>query len=282
MTSKVPSLQDLDKPADRIRLHVQADKRPVVLVEGESDKRFLRRLSNDQMAIFPCAGRSNAVTITAELNGTVRNAVVCVVDRDFDDVDGKDDGEFPVFPYENADLEGMLATAKVIAVLVDEYGSSDKIAKAGGFALVERSVSSIAIRIALLRRANALNGWGLAFDKVDLTKKINSVSLDFKAAAYCAALRATSAVSPSAQALVDIADGATKLDSPASCPRVGERYFRGRDYLAVVGVALTRWIGSQRRESVDAETLANVVRLSAASEPHVERWYADLLEYLQR
>lgn len=276
-----PSIRDFDRPDDRIRLHVQVDARPVALVEGESDRRFIQKLSSDEVVAFSCGGRPNALSVTASLVGNISNEIACVVDRDFDDFSDGDVDGLPVFPYENADLEGMLCVAGAVSELVAEFGSASKLEQAGGLDVVEKAILSIALKVAALRRANAQHRWGLAFDSVDIARKVDGATIQLKTEPYCRALAATSESAPQVSHLIDIATGSVQIADPAICPRVGARYFRGRDYLAVLGVTLTRKIGSQRRESVDSETLARVLRLSCASAPWVQQWYSDLRRFMR-
>lgn len=53
------SMRDLDCIADRIRLNRQRDKRPVVILEGPSDKRVLQRSFHDQHVSYFVAGTRN-------------------------------------------------------------------------------------------------------------------------------------------------------------------------------------------------------------------------------
>jgi hypothetical protein len=205
----------------------------------------------------------------------------CIVDRDFDDtvelVEGKG---VPVFPYENADLEAMLSStiSKPLMAMLDELASQEKLAKWGGKIPFLRSVQSAVVPVAILRRANAEENWGIKFDGVDLASKVDRSTLKIKVQPYCAALSATVDNSPSQAELIEYVNGVRVPRSTAHCPRGAEPYYRGRDLLAVLGVALRSAAGSCGHAITEVEHLAKMLRLTAAGMISDSSWATDLVQ----
>ncbi|WP_405819378.1 DUF4435 domain-containing protein [Streptomyces sp. NBC_01390] len=267
------SLRNLDNLADRVRLHHQGDPRNVVIVEGVSDERTLQRSFPDgNIVYFPAGSRPVALEAAQKLTLWRQGYFICVVDRDFDDEVAnlsRSNSKMPLHPYDNADLEGMLTVAGAASDLVSELGSSEKIANLGGVQKVVQKTLSLIDPISRLRRANYENGWGLAFDKVEIYSKIDRKIFTLKMQPYCAALDSTSDQSPGQAVLLEYANGTRNLKAAPKCPRGTSPYFRGRDFLGALSAALCGYCGSKRPQSVDTEHLASVLRLAGSD--HLRR-----------
>jgi 5S rRNA maturation endonuclease (ribonuclease M5) len=263
-----------------VRLHRQRDQRPFLIVEGPSDVRILQRAFADQdIVYFPANTRSLALEAAEKLEEWRQLNFACVVDRDFDvEVEEAEKRLHSVHPYENADMEAMLAVSKAGIDLLLEIGSSDKIDKLGGVQEVIIRLMEILEPVTRLRRANAENQWGLAFDKVDLSGKIDKKSMVLKLRPYCTALHEKSEASPGVAALVQYADGTQPLSQEPVCPRGSRPYFRGRDFLVVLGAALCGYCGTKRAQSVTQENLEGSLRLAGAQEIRISDWGRDLLQ----
>ncbi|MBP5938728.1 DUF4435 domain-containing protein [Streptomyces acidiscabies] len=235
------SMRELDCVADRIRLNRQNDKRPVVILEGPSDRRILERAFRDQAVSYFVTGTRNvALEAAAQLADWKQEYFTCIVDRDFDDVvKGEMSKNASIHPYENADLEAMLLVSKTGIDLISELGSSGKIEKHGGEAVVVSKLLEIVAPVTRLRRASFENDWRLAFDEVDLAAKIEKKDMKFKLQSYCLSLHRESPKSPGPATLENYAVGAIQPRQEPSCPRGSSPYFRGRDFLAVLRGCLT-------------------------------------------
>lgn len=277
----IVSIKAYDRVADRVRQHKQADRRPALIVEGPGDSRFLRVGFDDKYVIFPAGNRGQAFAVTEQLVDWLIPDVACVVDRDFDhEVVRRESNGFPVFAYENADLEAMSSKTDAFDLMLFELGSEQKIGDSGGPASIAGKIYSIVIPIARLRTANAVNGWGLAFDKVDLADKVSVATLEFNLKGYCAALHSKTLDPPQLSELVAVADGLTSLPQEPSCPRGSSPYYRGRDFLAVVGVALRRQAGSCQKAATEVEHLAGILRAIACRTVKSSSWGKDLERFI--
>ncbi|MFH8284782.1 hypothetical protein [Streptomyces antibioticus] len=277
------SLRQLDRLSDRIRLHKQVDSRQVAIVEGASDERILARaFGKEEIVYFQAGTRSLALDAAKQLVGWGKDYFVCIVDRDFDDEVDRENGENPhLHPYENADLEAMLAVSTVGVDLIAELGSEGKIAARGGIPEIIAKLYEMVQPVATLRRANIENGWGLAFDKVDLVAKIDKKNMLLKVQSYCAALSDVSEGSPGQAVLIEYANGTRTVSAPSSCPRGSTPFFRGRDFLAILCAALCGYCGSKRPQAVDPESLAESLRLAGADYLRTSRWGKDLLSIIR-
>ena len=272
------SIRDYDRPADRIRQHRQADKRPVVVVEGSSDARLIREGFKRRLQPFPVGTRSVALETIRQLVDWKFASVVCIVDRDFDRVVATHEADgLPLHPYENADIEAMLSLTDALRLMLIEVGSEQKLTSFGGMPAVLKLLHSVVMPVTRLRAANAEMGWGLAFDEVDLADKVDMRTLSLKVESYCAALASKSPNAPRKEILVSWANGTRQPSFIPTCPRGSSPYFRGRDFLAIVGVALRSKIGSCERAATRSDHLARVLRAVSGPMLSSSKWGDDLL-----
>lgn len=255
-------LRAYDRPADRIRLHRQVDRRPLLVLEGPSDERFCGRVLADySFGSFPVGSRSAVVVCVTELVGAGLPAVLGLVDRDF--IEGPDEAGLSALAYyDGADLEGMLIATGAFDELVSEFGSAEKIARFGGVSAVREAIVDRVVPIARLRTENAQRRLGLRFDSVELADKTTLTDV-FVKATYCDALHDRSD-KPSG-VTVSALRALFERDEPARrCPS-GLPMVRGKDALAVLGQLLRRQLGSLSRDAATPEHLASALRLSASS-----------------
>ncbi|UQI47894.1 DUF4435 domain-containing protein [Streptomyces sp. HU2014] len=272
------SLRDYDRLADRIRLHHQVDKRPVIIVEGPSDERILKRAFGDGNSYFSAGTRNSALEEAQALHNWKQNYFTCVVDRDFDDTVAEFESQnIPIHAYENADLEAMLSVSGVAASLIAEFGSATKIEAKGGITYIIDKLFQTIDPVTRLRRANIENSWGLTFDAIDLRSKIDKKSLEFKVQSYCAALNETSDSKPGQNVLLQYATGELSLQKTPSCPRGTTPYFRGRDFLALLSTSLCGYCGTRRSQSVEPEILEASLRLGGSDQIRTSSWGRELM-----
>jgi hypothetical protein len=270
-------LRGVDRLPDRIRLHRQADSRAVVVVEGRKDELFVGRLMPGKVAIFPAGTRDEVIRAARRLRDLELDQVSCVLDRDFDDeVIAAEANGLPIVPYDDADLEAMLWWSPVLSDVVEEIGSRVKLARFGGIAALRDKCIDVVQPLQRLRRANALNGWGIAFDKLELRRRINHRTLSLRVQSLCDALwRPDLDVDKSA-----LYEAATSFPE-AQCPATGRPLVRGRDAIAAVGVALRSTVGNLSYANAEAERIAEIMRLRASeADIHATRWRTRLHDLL--
>ena len=85
MTSSTSTLQHLDRPADRIRLHLQAPGTRALVVEGPTDQHLLET-HLPETSIFPVGGRYNVIQTLRVTESADINKCIGVIDPDFEDV----------------------------------------------------------------------------------------------------------------------------------------------------------------------------------------------------
>ncbi|MFE3947802.1 hypothetical protein ACFXPV_38990 [Streptomyces sp. NPDC059118] len=242
---------------------------------------MLQRALGGEFSLFSATGRSAAISESKALSTSEKVNFRCVVDRDFDhEILRLQQEGFPVHPYENADLEAMLAVSRVAIDLINELGSSEKIAAHGGAEAVIARLREEVRPVSLLRRANVENQWGIVFDEVDLTSKIDKRTVTLKTQSYCAALDGTSDFSPGQKTLLKFASGEISVSSEPSCPRGSIPYFRGRDFLSFLSVALTSYCGTRRSQTVGWESLESQLRLAGDSFFRASTWLEELSQSL--
>lgn len=244
-------LRENDRIEDRIRLHRQVEKnRPLLVVEGPDDRRILE-VHLDGVDIFPADGKKNVIRCARKLKTWNVASFVCVTDPDFDQADATSGIEDVHHPYAGRDLESMLISLGVLAIVLSHQGSEEKIAQCGGAdALVERLVEQLA-PVTALRLANARGEWGLSFDQVDLARKIDSRSLTLNVTGMCTALIQASQTEVTQAQLQAVVSTACH-DAP-----------RGRDVVTAAGVALRSIAGTLPQAATSVNVLTAQLHSSA-------------------
>jgi hypothetical protein len=256
------SIRELDKLSDRIKLHRQADPRGILVIEGPSDKRFIERLAPGQWALFPAGTRNVVISTINDVTCLCVERVAGLIDRDFDSIalKAREEG-LPIFWYETADLEGFLFLDEAFGGMLNELASEQKLKSFGGISAVREKAISSAFEIAVLRAANCANEWGLPFDRVDLSRKIDRDTLALKRVSYCRALTEPTHVEVHHHVLGQTIQ--IELDK-GNFDAIKGSLFSGKDALAVVGVALKNKIGTCSSDVTTYDHLARVLRLTAA------------------
>lgn len=264
------SIRELDRVEDRIRLHWQADKRPALVVEGDDDALVLRPHFEQHAVVFRADGRNNAVRAARELRKSGHGLFCAVVDRDFGEEEVLDELADVLVAYDGRDLESMLISLGVLAKLADFLSSKSKLSAAGGSEALVARVIEVAMPVARLRSANATNRWGLRFDDVDLADKVDLKTLDLKLEGYC-------------RALIDKSDRRLELGvlMEAAALPVGDDFGpRGKDVVALFGVALRRLVGDYKQAASREPLLSAPLRSSCEPELGASKWLSSVRDRL--
>lgn len=262
----VSSLRPFDRIADRIKLARQQDRRSVIVVEGSSDRLFVGRIFTDTtIEVYVAGTRSTVLDAARDIDRLHIDRAACVVDRDFDDLVGIAESQgLPIASYDNADLEAMLWCSLTLEDLVHEIGSEEKISQLGGVSALRRQTFEVLRPLSKLRRANALHGWGLSFEDLNLSAKLDLRTLTLGVQPLCDSVWHPE-LGVDKSVLYQTAEAHSE---PLVCPQSGSELIRGRDALTVVGVALRRLIGNLTQQQAVTERLEETLRL-AATEAHL-------------
>lgn len=260
------SLFQYDCLADRVRQHRQADTRPIVVVEGVGDEIVLSEvLANVQ--IFAAGGREPALLASQQLKAWNLKEWAVVVDNDFDLGGPRAQGlGHRFFPYLEADLEAMLIVLGALDVLLNHLGSQEKLKRLGGSATLRQTVCVNVQVVTALRQASAANRWGLDFEATDLASKIDRTTLEVRVEPYCRALLSKS----------DSDATMANLLTAAEKPPTGDHLFRGRDAVALAGVALRVLAGSLAHMPTKVDVLCSSLRNGAGLRLSSSQWLQDL------
>lgn len=269
------SLRNYDRLADRIRLHRQVDGRPVLVTEGYSDRRLVADLLPEGAAAMFVGGTRSEVLAVADfaLKSQI-DRIACLVDRDFDDaVSEAEQRGLPIVVYDGGDLEDMLLGSPAGERAINELASAPKLGAFGGALALIALVRERTAPLSRLRRANALGEWGLDFASLDLSAKVNRETLHVNVTSVCAALHRTAREGVDRQDL----ESCARHDSEGECPRTCRPLARGRDLLALIGVALRRLVGTRPKAQTTPELLSVVLRTAADREwLRATVWFQDL------
>lgn len=255
------SLRDFDRVEDRIRQHRQVEKRPVLIVEGSDDLLVLKSHVPAEL-IFPADGKPNVLRALNALREWRIAGVRAVVDADFDDspnVEG-------VLTYEGRDLEAMLIGLGALALVLEHQGSSTKLTAAGGAVAVVDALCTEATPVARLRYASMRNGWGLRFDAVELPSKADKRTVVLNLDRY-------------ASALVQASDTETSIVEARKAmeeEQMDDRGARGKDVVALAGLALRHKVGSLPQAACEEPQLSGQLRIAGALPLERSPWLTNL------
>ncbi len=263
------SLRELDRLEDRIRAHRQVRSNvPIVVVEGPSDELVLSPHLGSEVDIFPADGKSNLVTCGRSLRDMRVSGFLLIFDNDFDDPDDILDLADFQNPYDGRDLEAMLISLGVLETVVKHQGSEEKIEHLGGYEQLLEMLSEELLPLTSLRIASARECWALAFDRVDVVSKIDLLSLELNLKNYCAAVYQASDTDASISDIETAASGGNSR---------GIDHHRGKDMVAMAGIALRRKVGSLPKAATSVELLTNQLHSSAGFALAKSRWMSLLL-----
>jgi len=266
MTTLTDSVRDLDRVEDRIRMHRQVERETILLVEGPSDALVLRPLI-DNVKVFAANTKSNVYSAISALGSWGITGVRGVVDRDFDE-DAEVTG---IIAWQGRDLENMLIGLGVLADVIEHQGSDVKIAKVGGAgALVDRLVKSLS-EVSRLRRINTREGLGLPFDDVSLASKVSQKTLVLDFTSYLTSLLSKAGY----PVQVD------QLKARVSSEEDDALGPRGKDVVALAGVALRSVAGNLKAHACDEPVLSGQLRSSAQFALHSSEWIVHLRRELE-
>lgn len=264
------SLQDYDDLVGRIHLHIAPEVATIaVLVEGKSDELAISDIV-DRKQIFRGGPKRRLLEVGAQLWTLGDQKFVCVFDRDFDSVTSADVGGFLCHPYDGVDLENAVLELGVAERLIETVASEQKLSTAGGPDQVVDMARHAVEPISSLRRANAIQAWGMPFDQMVLEKYVEpDGSLDIEK--YLRALLHARPVlgAPTPPRLDEL-----KLAARGGTPT---GLYRGRDLLQVLAKYL-RMAFLRHRKSVVAtpESLEATVHTAASSVLALSEWALEL------
>jgi hypothetical protein len=260
MAPDVRKLSDIDHVADllaRLRLDRSARSRGVVVVEGPSDSEVLAAtFGMDRQAFFPLRGRNNVLRFAQLLDPSSVPGVICVADRDFDSVAEEHAGLWHLVFSDNADLEAMLVRCHALDRVLAAWGSRSKLADFGGPESVRSCAGALTEPMSSLRTANAQHGHGWCLNEVDLADATNHKTLKLNE------LSLTDRVARASRARRDEIRAALTTPVPC-CPETGGKLARGRDLIAIIGVALRSAVGSLTKAQVANSLVERSLRLTA-------------------
>ncbi len=265
------SLRAFDDITGRIHLTLQALSRTVILTEGKSDRSALK-LIVEVSRILSLGSKSQLLETCAQLAALGDDGFVAVFDRDFDDL--IDSELFLWRVYEGGDLEAAVLCSGVGEGLLENIVPDQKLALAGGAAVVFSEAVNAIKSVCRLRAASRQMEWGLPFDRIDIGRYIGADNLVDSRKVIAALSREYSDPLgrrlPGQEQLLASADAAVEVG-----------HFRGRDLLCV----LEKYMRSTRlrhRKGVDPnrESLEAMVHTAAPGALAATAWGRDLAALL--
>ncbi len=181
MNSNSNPLQEFDNIADRIRLHSQASRAPVLIVEGVSDKRVNSQWL-PEADIFPALSRDQAVSTLREILPSLKIAIACILDEDFQRPVLSELEHARVAYYSGRDLESAFirsgALARVLLHFLPQHEDETKARE-----IVDQATECCR-PISELRLASYRHSLGLNFDRIGFGEFFSSGDHSFDTEGY--------------------------------------------------------------------------------------------------
>jgi hypothetical protein len=274
------SLRNIDHVRDlldRLRLDHDARSRGAVIVEGVSDATMLAFSLDEDLSFFPLAGRVNVLRAADNLATSYLSGVVCVADTDFDQIAVQRTHQWFLVFSDDADVEAMLYWSPALERVLEQWASKKKYAEFGGCSAVRAAVELAVQPIAVLRAWNATSEAGLKFDSLDVSELVEKMDLSTNLVSLVGRLGKSPKTAAEVQEALDL--------EPPVCPHTGRLLARGRDRLAVVGVALRHAIGTLSKQQIAGGLVEKSLRLATkqsdlSGTPFKTRFEAALVQAL--
>lgn len=245
--------------ATEIRLQRAVHKGSFLLLEGDTDVRFLKRLI-DVKACAPiaCFGKQRTLDALAILVGANFPGVLAVVDSDYDIILERSPAGPNVCLTDHNDLELTLFVSPAFQRLLDEFGHEQKIRAAqdaAGQLMVDQIICEAAV-IGSVRLASLRANWSMDFDGFEIRfKPGKGISVD--RAESIRALLARSRIVPA----LTVADVAMQIASNPSLTNP-VKLCNGHDICQIAARALNNWIGGSNWNRGDANFFFSVLGLA--------------------
>ena len=210
-------------------------------------------MAGERLVAFICGTRNNVKEVLSRTREIAVDRVAGLIDRDFDDYYEMECSSDPLmFTFSGADLEAHLIEGPWFEDLLEEIGSIEKVQALGGMYRVREMVTYPARCVGILRRGNAVHGWGVDFVKIDFLRKVNSQTLELDVEGLKSSVRGRL----NGEHADTFAEVCRALGSVGD-----EDLYRGKDALGVLSKGLARAIATTR--GVEPASMGVALRLSA-------------------
>jgi Protein of unknown function (DUF4435) len=244
-------------PSDLVaEMQFEISKRPslaFLLVEGHDDAKFWK--PRTRAAGWECIVALGKANVLGTVSHRSRpQAALGIVDADYDHYDAVACPD-EICRTEEHDLEAMFIRSGALDRVLHELGSADKIARfehASGS--VRDHLSAMGAKLARIRRANHVAGWGLKFKKnIGLDRVPYAKFIDRKTWALDLEAMVTTVLNynsrhdlPASMVLAEMA----RIVAPAD----PWHWLNGHDLAAILVIGLSHVLGSTHRQLADVES----------------------------
>ena len=252
--------------ANEVLLADAAHEGPVLLVEGDSDEKLFKRfLTNPDTLVIPAWGKENVLDAIEILESCqAEKPFLGIVDADFGHVDRSLPVSKNVVVTDDHDVEMMIIRTKAFGAVLRELSSSTKVqhfATGTGHG-VRHELMQRALILGHFRHLSLTDDLRLRFEGLRFERFIdrNTLDVDVKTlvvnvlALTCDPVHKTKSLHSQ---LLEKVRAAEEDPYQICC---------GHDFLAILGIALRRALGSKSREAACPEGLAGCLRLAYDSE----------------
>lgn len=259
--SSVKEQVTADTIYNEVRMLRSSSGKSFLLVEGSSDSKVLRRFSSDvDCAIVVCLGKANLFGAITKLEMSGVEGVLAFADRDFSDLIGYPEYNGVVVFTDENDLETQILKSSATSNILNEFGSSQKMASVIGKSLcnAHETIASWSAPAGALRLANMFKGWGLLFSEMSYQfAPANSPEICPKKTVRHVLSRSSSKSVP------------TEPEANAAVEEILKQYSpwalaHGHDCVAVLARSLRHKLGSTNEfnSKSGTDTLGKILRLS--------------------
>ena len=241
--------------ANQLRMIRTVNRRAVLIVEGDTDRRFFERFIDPESCYVKSAiDRKRAVELIQKLNADSIRGVLAVVDADFGRITGSLETDLNLVYCDGHDLEIMLIKSNAFASVVNEHCSDEKLAKLlklrnPSMKLADLLATSC-LPLGVMLLVSLRNQLDLTFDELSFGDFVDKKTLEFSKEKLIKSVMDKSIRHDSELAKQILLEITTEISKQ---PNIWEMS-RGHDCMELLSFALNGTIGTKKSETDDRKS----------------------------
>lgn len=235
-----------------------------LIVEGDADSRLLTRIFDlKNHVVLPAFGWEAVVEVLRLLEKVKPINIIGLIDRDYHDIPSVKNFAPNIIKTDHRDLDVTLFISTAVDVFLREFGSGQKIVKAGGIEAIKSKIFSECRKIGYWRILSSYktnnNLPPLSFKGLSHSRFIDKRSLEFDPNSFLAHIRGLSRHNIS-YTLNDIEIFINSNPHIRELPN--NRICRGHDLFELCAISLMFFAGNHSANEWDGDAIERVCRIS--------------------
>jgi Protein of unknown function (DUF4435) len=225
--------------ANELRMRHGSHQRTFIIVEGDSDAKLYRQLTDaNHCELVIARNRNMAIAILEILQEPIVPGVIAIVDKDFDELNGLLPDIPNLFFTDTHDLETMLLRSPALEKLLSEFGSEEKLKRFGND--VRETVLTAGCAVGYLLWISLEDSLHLTFENINFSAFIDKETLKIDELMLIKEVK-----NKSQRHDLDVKDLQQRLKQQKDPSHDRWQVCRGHDFMAILYVGLLKAIGSK-------------------------------------